>query len=116
MMAGPPYAVAPTFRKPVTISFHAVVGESGIELQLHPPPGGPRLLVDHGRRGHVLQCDTAAVEDDDLVVAPASGPASDDNVRELGVHLVAGHQPRGEGMLQLTDLHTLIEAVDHDRR
>src|SRR5262245_15394205 len=66
MIAGPPYAVAPTLRNPAAISFQAALArDSVIELHLHAATGGARFLVHGDRRCHVLECDARAVEDRD---------------------------------------------------
>src|SRR5437867_1130038 len=45
MMAGPPYAVAPTLRKPTAISLQVPAKDSGIELHFGIAPAAPGVLV-----------------------------------------------------------------------
>src|SRR4030095_5151638 len=112
MMAGPPYAVAPTLRKPTAISFHVFASGSAIELHLRATSRGAGLLVHDDRRGDVLQRGPGAVEDRDFLATGPTGPAPPDDVDWLGVALLARHQAARQHMVELADLRTLIEHID----
>src|SRR5262245_37670047 len=116
MIAGPPYAVAPTLRKLTAISFQFRASVSGIEPYLRPAPEGAGVPVDGDRRSNVLQSSPTAIEHRDLVVSCAARPAAADHVGKLGMHPIAREQPGGEGVLQLADLGALLEDVDDQGR
>src|SRR5262245_46853648 len=67
MIAAPPYAVAPTFRKPVAMSFHVFANDSAIEAYLRPAVERPRLLEHGNGRCDVLERRSGAIEDRDLI-------------------------------------------------
>src|SRR5882672_11643869 len=104
MIAGPPYAVAPTLRNPIAISLHVLANTSVIELHLRPAAGRPRFLIHGDGRGDVLQRRARAVEDRDLVRPRSPRPSPGDHLAELGVNLLAGHEAGGEHVLELADL------------
>src|SRR5919108_4199768 len=86
-----------------------------MEHYLDPSAGGSRLLVDGDRRRDVLESRAAAVEDGDFVAPRATRSAPSDDIGELRVHLLAGHESAGERVLQLTDLGALIDDIHDDR-
>src|SRR5262245_39896730 len=92
MRAGPPKPVAPNFQNPAAISFQAPTAGSVIELHLCAAAAGQRSLVDHDGGGDVLQGGSRAVEDNDLVAAGPPGATAGDDIGQLGVHALPGHQ------------------------